>query len=311
MHRRVFLAGAGALTLAGCTSSAKPFDPAVVREAYPPIGQFVSVGDLRVHYWDRGEGVPVVLVHGASGNLRDWTFDIAERLARDYRVIVFDRPGFGYTDRPAERGWDPAVQAGVLRAASGRLGLDRPIVVGHSWGAALAMAWGLDHPTGTRGIVPVSGVTMPYGSIAWAVNAVGLSSVLVDWYSERLLDRARNGGVDDFIARVFRPQAVPKGYVDYIGAPLALRETTLKANSEDLQNINIALERMAPRYAGLNLPVEILHGKADFIDWDDQADPLARELPAANLTLLPKVGHMAHHAAPLELDAAIARIAAA
>lgn len=311
MHRRTFLAAAGLAALAGCSSNLKPFDPVEVRAAYPPIGRFVSVGGLRLHYWEAGTGQPVILIHGASGNLRDWTFDVAGRLARDYRVIVFDRPGFGYSDRPAEGGWDPAVQARILQAASVKLGADRPIVVGHSWGGAVAMAWGLEHPGATKGLVPVSAVTIPYGSVAWAVNAIGLSEILVDWYSERLLERARNGGVEDFIARVFRPQPVPAGYVDYIGAPLALRERTLRANAEDLNNINLALERMAPRYASIEMPVEIIHGQADFIDWDDQAEPLAGELQQARLTLLPDVGHMAHHVAPVQLDDAIARIAAA
>ena len=311
IERRAFLAGAAALSLAGCTSTVKPFDPIEVRAAYPPIGRFVRVDGLDVHYWEKGAGQPVILVHGASGNLRDWTFDVAEGLARRHRVIVFDRPGFGYSGRPSENGWDPAVQARILQAASARIGAERPVVVGHSWGGALAMAWGLDFPSETRGVIPVSGVTMPYGNLAWAVNAIGLSDILVDWYSERLLERARDGGVRDFIARVFRPQSVPEGYIDYIGAPLALRESTLRANAEDLNNINIALERMAPRYASLDLPVEIIHGRADFIDWDDQAEPLSRSVPGARMTLLERVGHMAHHAAPRELEAAIDRIAAA
>lgn len=315
MRRRHFIAGAAGaaatLGLSGCASNVKPFDPAEVRAAYPPIGKFTRAGNLRIHYWEKGEGQPVILVHGASGNLRDWTFDVADRLARDYRVIVFDRPGFGYSDRPAENGWDPAVQARVLQAASREIGAADPIVVGHSWGGALAMAWALEFPGQTKGAVPVSGVTMPYGSVAWAMQAIGLSEIIVDWYSERLLEKARSGGVEDFIARVFRPQPIPEGYIDYVGAPLALRERTLRANAEDLNNVNIALERMAPRYASLDLPVEIIHGEADFIDWDDQAEPLAREIGHARLTLLPQVGHMAHHVAPVELDSAIARIARA
>jgi len=268
IERRAFLAGAAALSLSGCTSTVKPFDPIEVRAAYPPIGRFVRVEGLDVHYWEKGTGQPVVLVHGASGNLRDWTFDVAERLARRHRVIVFDRPGFGYSGRPSENGWDPAVQARILQAASARIGAERPVVVGHSWGGALAMAWGLDFPAETSGVIPVSGVTMPYGNLAWAVNAIGLSDILVDWYSERLLERARDGGVRDFIARVFRPQPVPEGYIDYIGAPLALRESTLRANAEDLNNINIALERMADLLQNrtaipvVDVPIDELPGEA-------------------------------------------------
>ena len=312
MNRRTFMLGsaASAAALAGC-SSPVPFDGTAIRAEYPPIGRFTEAYGLRVHYWERGEGQPVVLVHGASGNLRDWTFSIAPRLARNYRVIVFDRPGFGYSDRPTIDGWDPAVQARVLRAAAVSIGAERPIVVGHSWGGALALAWGLEFPRETAGVVPVSSVSMPYGGLATIVRAIGLDGVLIEAYMDRLIERAREGGIDEFIARVFRPQQVPEGYVEHVGAPLALRRGTLMANGEDLQNVNIALRRMEPRYASLSVPVEIVHGQADFIDWDDHAAPLAERVPQARLTLLPGVGHMAHHAAPYELAQAIGRIAAA
>lgn len=307
--RRAFLTGTAALGLSGCaTTMPEPFDAVAVREAYPPIGDFVTVDGLKVHYWERGSGPTVVLVHGASGNLRDWTFDLAPRLAEDYRVIAFDRPGLGYTERPERDGWDPMVQARILSEATRKLGAERPVVVGHSWGGAVAVGWALANPEDTRGIVPISSVTIPYGGLARLVYAVGLSDVLVEMYSNRLLSRAREGGIDDFIARVFRPQTVPNGYIEYIGAPLALRAETLRANGEDLQNINVALLRMAPEYDRLTLPVEIIHGEADFIGWEGQAGALAKRLPQSRLTLLPGVGHMAHHAAPAELRRSIGRI---
>ncbi|MEM1345191.1 MAG: alpha/beta hydrolase [Pseudomonadota bacterium] len=311
MKRRGFLAGSAALALAGCGVSPKPFDPAEVRADFPPIGNFVTVEDRRIHYWEQGEGQPVVLVHGASGNLRDWTFDLAGPLSQNYRVIAFDRPGLGYSERPLRDGWDPRVQARLLHGATAKLGAERPIVVGHSWGGALAMAWALQYPEGTRGVVPVSAVTIPYGGLARMVYALGLSDLIVEAYSDNLVERAREGGIKDFIARVFRPQKVPEGYVEYIGAPLALRADTLRANAEDLQNINVALRRMQGGYERLQVPVEIIHGQRDFIDWDDQAKILAERVPQSRLTLLPGVGHMAHHAAPQELARAIGRLAAA
>ncbi|GMG81450.1 alpha/beta hydrolase [Paralimibaculum aggregatum] len=312
MQRRRFLLGGAALgvgALAGC-SSPVPFDEAQIRAEYPPIGKFTEVWGLRVHYWEAGEGPPVVLVHGASGNLRDWTFDIAPKLAERFRVIAFDRPGFGYSDRPSVAGWDPGVQARVLQAASRQIGIEQPVVVGHSWGGALAMAWALEFPRETRGVVSVSGVTVPYGGMVSILGAIGLDAVMVEAYMDRLLRRAREGGIRDFIARVFRPQRVPPGYIEHVGATLALREHTLRANGEDLQNIDASLARMAPRYGSLPVPVEIIHGQADFIDWDHQATGLAELVPHARLNLLPGVGHMAHHAAPFELRRAVDRITA-
>ncbi len=306
MRRRGFLLG-GAAFLGAC-STPVPFDEARIRAEYPPSGEFVGAYGLRVHYWERGEGPAVVLIHGASGNLRDWTFRIAPMLAEHYRVIAIDRPGFGYSDRPDIDGWDPAVQARVLQEAVTRIGVENPVVVGHSWGGAVAMAWALDFPRETAGVVPVSAVTIPYGGIATIVRAVGLDGVIVKAYMDSLLERAREGGIREFISRVFRPQKVPPGYIEHVGAPLALREKTLQANAEDLQNVNVALRRMEPRYPSVSVPVEILHGAEDFIDWDDQAAELAARVPHARMSILPGVGHMAHHAAPIELRKAIERV---
>lgn len=307
LDRRTVLSGmlsAGGL-LAGCAGAAPESEPK--DRAYPPIGSFVEVGGLQLHYWERGTGPAVVLVHGANGNLRDWTFAIAPMLAEHFRVVAFDRPGFGYSDRPRAGGWDPSMQAEILRAAARSLDVDRPVVVGHSWGGALAMAWALDAPDTTAGVVAVSAVTLPY-RIAEVVRFLALDGLFIDIYQAYLLSEARRGRMRDFIARAFNPQEIPPGYVDYVGAPLALRPKTMRANGEDLQHIHEALPRMKGSYHTVSVPLEIIHGSADFVDWEHHARGLAELVPHARLTLLPDVGHMAHHAAPDLLLDAIGRL---
>jgi len=310
MRRREFMAGACAASLTAACAS--PYVPADAERAFPPIGGFVEVEGLRIHAWQAGPetSTPVVLVHGASGNLRDWTFSIAPVIARTHRVIAFDRPGFGHSDRPrGAAAADPAVQAAILRAAAGKLGAERPIVVGHSWGAALALAWALDARDDVAGVVAVSGVTMPYTGLARVFDAAGISDAVTWLYTEYMKSVADDGGIERFVTRIFRPQEPPDGYLRYVGAPLALREATLDANAADIAALNAALGRMMPRYPDLGLPVEVIHGEADFIDPGHQSKALAEILPRARLTLLPEVGHMAHHAAPGVLTGAIARIA--
>ncbi|MEM7506352.1 MAG: alpha/beta hydrolase [Pseudomonadota bacterium] len=312
MRRRGLLLGSvaalGAVAV-GCSFS-PPFDASDAETQYPPIGKFVEADGLRMHYWEAGEGQPVILVHGASGNVRDWTFSIAPELAKSYRVIAIDRPGFGYSQRPAERGWDPAVQARALQATARAIGAENPIVLGHSWGGALAMSWALQYPDQTRGIIPVSGVTMPYGGLARVFRALGLDGVLVDAYTSYVRRTAADGGIERFVARAFRPLQPPQGYLDYVGAPLSLREATVRANSADIQNLNIALQRMRPDYDSIRMPVEIIHGADDFIDPRQHAVPLSTIIPQARLTMLPGVGHMAHHARIDALKGALARMVA-
>ncbi|MEM8793106.1 MAG: alpha/beta hydrolase [Pseudomonadota bacterium] len=300
ISRRTAILGGTALGLAGviaaCTAGPS-YDASEAARLYPPIGRFVTLPDGRkVHYWEQGSGQPLILVHGASGNLRDWTFSIAPKLAKDFRVIAFDRPGFGYTDRDLVRGWDPAVQARTLYLASREIGVEQPIIVGHSWGGALALAWAIQYPDETRGVVPVSGVSMPYRGTAKVFRTLGLDGVVVSAYTNYMKRVAASGGIDRFVARVFRPMQPPEGYLDYVGAPLALRDDTLAANTADIQFVNIALERMVQDYPTLKPRVSIIHGRQDFVSASHHAVPLAQLIPGARLNLLNGVGHMAHHA---------------
>lgn len=298
MDRRHFLAGLGVSTLAaGCsTARATPDDGA--EAAYPPIGQLINTSFGRVHATDqgRGDGPPVILIHGASGNVRDWTYDIAPALASRHRVIAMDRPGFGYSERIGDEVWHSARQAAQLREAAVKMGAENPIIVGHSWGASVALAWALDAPDNVSGVISVSGVTMPWGGLAPTLDALGLGSVIASYYNRRMTRTAEEGGVERFIQRAFRPQMPPDGYLDYVGAPLALRQKTLDANGEDLANTNPAVTEVAARYGELRVPVAALHGDADWLLNIEQHGQEFAAATGAKLTPLPGVGHMAHHA---------------
>lgn len=318
MKRRVFLAGGGAaaVAIAACApygDPARPVSPETAEAAYPPLGRILTVGGLAVHATDEGRGgTPVVLIHGANVNLRDWTYGLSGRLARNRRVIALDRPGFGYSERGAGQ-WSPARQAEQLRGAVSRMGVERPIVIGHSWGAAVALAWALDAPDSVRGVVSVSGATMPWGWAADTLATLGIGRWATDQYMARLARRAGDGAIEDFVARAFRPQQPPPGYIDHVGAPLSLRAASMDANAADLAELHPALSAQARRYATLRVPVEIVHGAADWLLKPAQhAEGLAEAMPTglARTAVAPGVGHMAHHARPDLVEAAIERLSA-
>lgn len=307
MMRRGFLATAAAALTGACTGPSTQ----EVATRWPPIGQLVQIDGLDVHYWEQGTGQPVVLIHGASGNLRDFTFELAPRLARTFRVIAFDRPGFGYSDRLAERGWEPRAQATHLAKATAALGIDRPIVLGHSWGGAVAMAWAVERGETLKGAVPLAGATMPWGggvAFHYSLLASDITGRPLGWlvrqnFSENLLA--------SFLDGTFAPQAVPQGYADYVGGPLATRSTTIRGNARDLIELNGALEAQSPGYGQVKCPVEIVHGTADdTVAADLHARGLQQLLPDSRLTLLEGVGHMPHHAEPAAVEAALTRLAA-
>ena len=277
--------------------------------AYPPIGRLIEVDGLNVHATDDGSGgPPLILLHGANVNLRDWTFSLVDMLARDNRIIAMDRPGFGHSQRDSDR-WPPGRQAEQLRAAAAKLGARRPILVGHSWGAVVALSWALEHPQEVSGVVTVSGATMPWGPAVDVLEGLGVTRVTAGYYISYLSKRADRGAVEAFVTRAFWPQTVPDGYLAYVGAPLSLRPSTIRASSEDLGQTHAALTAMSRRYGELKMPVEIVHGERDWLlTVQRHVVGFAECLPDARASVAAGVGHMSHHARPDLLKAAIANI---
>ncbi len=306
--------------LAGCTALVD--QRAGSREAkaereWPPLGQFVDVGGGRqVHAYVAGSGPDLVLIHGASGNLRDFTFDFVDRVKGRYRVIAFDRPGLGYTDRASgdfggafnAASESPAEQADMLWTAAQKLGVTRPIVLGHSYGGSVAMAWGLDHPAAA--LVIVSGATMPWpGDLGLSYTVIG-SSVGGAVVPPLVTAFASEARITETVSGIFAPNAVPDGYLDYVGPGLSLRRAALRANGRQVDSLRPHVVEMSKRYADIPLPVELVHGEADTtVPLDVHSRPLDRLLPNSRLTVLPGVGHMPHHVQPGAVVAAIDRAA--
>lgn len=314
MKRRAFTMAGLALTLTGCGRivDARATARETAFEAqFPPTGQLIDVQGRTVHVDIRGSGPDLILLHGASGNSRDFTFTLADRLAARYRVLAFDRPGLGWTDDIGPQTDNPIAQAELLRAAAGQLGVRRPVVLGHSYGGAVAMAWGLRAPGDTAALVIVSGATMP-----WPGDLSGwfafLDTPLGDRVGPPLLTALAPVSLGDRImADIFKPQAVPAGYADYIGVGLAARRGNYRANAAQITGLRPYLRVMAPGYSQLTLPVEVIHGGRDtIVPAGIHALPLSDALPNAALTILPDQGHMPQHGDPQAIIDAVDRAAA-
>jgi pimeloyl-ACP methyl ester carboxylesterase len=283
-------------------------------DAYPPTGRFVEADGRPVHAHVAGpEGAPaVILLHGASGNARDYTFDLAGRLEPRYRVVAFDRPGLGHTPALHRRGESPAEQVALLDAAAGALGLGRAVIVGHSYGGAVAMAWALERPARAAGIVSLAGATMPWPGGLGPWYAIASSRLGAATVVPLVRHVATPGLIRRSIAAVFEPQSPPPGYAAHIGVGLTLRPATLRANARQVNTLRPHVVDMAARYGTLDLPVEVVHGAADeVVPVRIHGARMVERIAGARLTLLDGVGHMPHHAAPEAAVAAIERVAAA
>ncbi|WP_417208923.1 alpha/beta fold hydrolase [Antarctobacter sp.] len=288
---------------------------AAALDRWPAVGAFVEVDGVPIHYVQRGSGPDVVLLHGASGNLRDFTFDLVDKLAQDYRVTVFDRPGLGYSGRREmyrgafnTKAETPQDQAALLAAAAAQLGVHRPVVVGHSFGGAVAMAWGLDHDAAA--LVTLGGAIMPWpGDLDFQYRLLGhaFGGALVAPLVTAFLDPM---GTRDAVAGIFAPQDMPDGYLAHVGPGLSLQRPVIRANGRQVYHLRPALTDMSARYPTLDLPVELLHGTADkTVGFDIHAVAAAKLLPDVQLTALPDVGHMPQHARPGAVIEAIHRAA--
>jgi pimeloyl-ACP methyl ester carboxylesterase len=157
-HWRAIALGAAAL---GGLAVAAQLRALAAERRHPPEGRFITVDGVQLHYVERGSGRPVVLLHGMSSMLQDFTSSIVDELARSYRVIAFDRPGYGYSERPRRMYWTPRRQARLIHMAVTRLGVEKPIVVGHSCGALVALDYALLYPHQTAAIVLLGGYVFP------------------------------------------------------------------------------------------------------------------------------------------------------
>jgi len=267
---------------------------------HPPEGSFLVVDGVRLHYSDRGRGRPVVLIHGNVVTGADWnTSGVADLLlANQHRIITFDRPGFGHSDRPRGRIWTAARQADLLYKALHQLGVERPVVVGHSWGSIVALALATQHQAELSGLVLLSGYyfwTLRADVLPVTLGALpGLGdllrytvSPLLGWLQMPLLKW-----------QMFSPVKVPSRFQAEYSTAMALRPTQIRATSEDGALMIPGALALREHYQNLRLPVSIIAGEDDRVVWKTRSEDLAEKIAGSALQIVPGVGHMVHHAEP-------------
>ena len=287
----------------------------------PPVGRFLEVDGTRLHYLDEGPadaattGVggdpPVVLLHGNTVTLDDWIVSgVFDLIARSRRVVAFDRPGFGYSERPRDRSWTPAAQARLLRRACRRLGVVRPVVVGHSWATLVALAWALRVPEEVAGLVLVSGYYYPSTRLDAALVTPGAVPVLGDLLNHTVSPPLMHMTLPGTLRTMFAPRRVPDRFRDVFPEALIPRPKQIRAMSQEGAIMVPAAAALQRHYGEVSCPSVVIAGDADrVVDPEDQSIRLAHELNDAELRIVPGAGHMVHHAAPREVAEAINRVA--
>jgi pimeloyl-ACP methyl ester carboxylesterase len=230
----------------------------------PMDGRQIEVPGVRIHLVEMGsaDAPAIVMIHGIMSQLRVFTYALANRLAADRRVIVMDRPGWGYSTLTGPR-LDLSAQADAVAAAIAKLGLERPLLVGHSMGGAVSLALALRHPDAVRGLGLIAPYTQPIDTPPEPLKGLLVPAPLrplIAWTIAVPLSM-RTGKAKT--AQVFAPDAVPEDFPIKAGGALAIRPKSFEQGCYEIAMAPEAMKIQAPRYGEITLPVSILYGRQD------------------------------------------------
>jgi pimeloyl-ACP methyl ester carboxylesterase len=276
----------------------------------PPKGRFITVAGVRLHCVERGSGTPLILLHGNESMIEDFQCSgLIDLAAKKYRVIAFDRPGFGYSERPRGTIWTPEAQARVIAAALKKNGVSSAIVLGHSWGTLVALALAVKYPQEVQALVLASGYYYPKPRaevIILSPTAIPLISDLLSHTISPLLGRL-NWPL--LLRKMFGPKPVPEKF-DGFPREMAMRPSQIRASAAESALMIPSARKLQKLYRSLKVPVAIVAGADDRVTETEQSVQLHRDMPHSTLRCVPNTGHMVHQTATEEIMTAIDMVAA-
>ena len=254
--------------------------------------QDVDVGGLRIASATAGEGPPLVLLHGGWVDSRMWRPQL-EALARDFTVTAWDTPGCGRSSDPTGD-WAMADYADCLAAWLNAARIERPHVLGLSWGGALALELYSRHPQVPSSLLLAGAYAGWAGSLAPEVVAERVARV------EGELGRPPEEWAASYISG-FLTEGAPPGLADELLAimgsarPEGARRMLHAMAECDLRNV-------LPQ---IDVPTLLVYGELDARSPLPVARELHARIPGSQLVVLPGVGHLACAERPDDFNAAV------
>lgn len=304
---------AAAITLAGLGAAVGLSSGAYtsrIHKAHPASGRRIEVGGYGVHVLEAGTaGPPVLMIHGASANAREFTWTLAPKLEQDFRVLMADRPGHGHSRRPpgAEAlGVQAAQMAGVLEKLAPD---EQAVVVGHSFGGAVALRLALDRPELVKGLVLLAPVTHDWGGDGHAWYNRFAASRLIGPAFSQVVPLVGPAQVGAGIGGVFDPSPAPEGYFEKSGIGLLFRPPAFRANARDVRVLDRELAAQSKRYGELAMPITVFSGSKDTVITPAKHTARLKKQADIELVILPEEGHMPHHNHGADVADAIRRLA--
>ena len=308
LRRAGFQAGLLALATSGTLAAAAAANLYLSKKAErrdAPAGKFIEIQGVRLHYVAKGDGPAVVFLHGNGSMIADFECSgILDVAAARFRVIAFDRPGYGHSSRPRNRAWTPEQQAALIAEALTQLDVQDAIIVGHSWGTLVASALAVHHPGKVKGLVLASGYYFPTPRpdvvLASAGALPGVGAILC----HTILPFIGRLAWPALIRNLFDPRGVPAKFRGF-SKEMALRPSQLQASAQESALMVPSTEGLAEACRPLAIPVALICGAGDQVVDPQQSAKFHQVLKSSTLTNLLFNGHMVHHTALKQVTAAI------
>ncbi len=287
----------------------------LIERRNPPVGAFAEVGGARIHYVQvpapaAASLLPVVVIHGASSNLKDQMLPLRPLLEGKAEMLFFDRPGHGWSTRGGTANATQDGQADTIAALMDKLGIRRAIIVAHSFGGSTAAAFALRHPDKTAGLVLVAAATHPWdgGRTSWYYELT--AKPVIGWlFSQTVTLPAGLGRIAAATGCVFAPNATPPNYLRRASIELVLRPSAFRANAIDVYGLYPWSQKNAARYPEITAPTVVISGNRDTVVYEElHSIGLARDIEGAELLWIENLGHKPDWIAPELTLAAIEKL---
>ena len=277
-----------------------------IKQSIPKFGKTTVLQDAQIHWYEAGQGRPIIMLHGLAGNLRNFTYALTEKLDRDYRVIAIDRAGCGWSKRSKSESATLQEQARIISEFIEQEQIEKPLIVGHSLGGAIALALALEYKNQIAGLALICPVTQPVDKVPDIFRFLNIPSPFLRFFVAHtfssfigLLTRKNTFEI------AFSPEPVSKNFSIRGGGDLALSSKAFIKTSEDLVYALSSAALLVGREQELDVPTKILFGEQDkIIDAKLHGEKFAK-LSGAKIKILSGKGHMLPLTQPEECSAFI------
>ena len=264
-----------------------------IKRSIPKFGKITTLKDAEIHWYETGHGRPIIMLHGLAGNLRNFTYALTDKLNQDFRVISIDRAGCGWSKRSRPESATLHEQARIISEFIKKEKIEKPLIVGHSLGGAIALTLALEHKDKISGLALICPVTQMIDDIPDIFRFLNISN---KWF--RIFLAYTLSSLIGILTReksfktAFSPEPVCNNFAIKGGGDFALSSNSFIKTSEDLTFAISSAPSVVGRENELKLPIGVLFGEDDEILDAKLHGEKFSELTGAELKILPNKGHM-------------------